>query len=205
MLDSRGFDLWADDYDVSVGVSADDGTYPFAGYREVLNRIYNAVLDRGQKKVLDVGFGTGTLTAKLYQAGCEIWGQDFSERMMAIAGEKMPGARLYQGDFAQGLAAELKAQRYDAIIATYSLHHLDDGQKVRFIDELKGLLKEDGALYIGDVAFGTAAEMDACRQQAGDEWDDEEFYFVYDALKEALGDSEFTPCSHCAGVIEVRK
>ena len=49
--------------------------------------------------MLDLGFGTGTLTAKLYENGCTIWGQDFSRRMIEIAQEKMPDAHLYQGDF----------------------------------------------------------------------------------------------------------
>ena len=31
MLDSRGFDLWADGYDRSVDISDEDNTYPFAG------------------------------------------------------------------------------------------------------------------------------------------------------------------------------
>ena len=118
MLSSNGFDLWADGYDRSVGLSAEDGSYPFAGYRTVLNRIYNLVLSTPGREVLDVGFGTGTLTAKLYAQGCRIHGQDFSARMLALAQAKMPGAQLYQADFTAGLAAPLKTQRYDAIIAT---------------------------------------------------------------------------------------
>ena len=33
MLDNKGFDLWADGYDKSVGLSDEENTYPFAGYR----------------------------------------------------------------------------------------------------------------------------------------------------------------------------
>ena len=32
MLNEQGFDLWADGYDRSVGLSEEDGSYPFAGY-----------------------------------------------------------------------------------------------------------------------------------------------------------------------------
>jgi putative AdoMet-dependent methyltransferase len=57
--------------------------------------------------VLDIGFGTGTLTAKLYEHGCKIYGQDFSSRMVQLAFAKMPDAHLYQGDFTKGLADPL--------------------------------------------------------------------------------------------------
>lgn len=41
---------------------------------------------------------------------------------------------------------------YDFIIATYSLHHLTDDEKIQFIQLLKTLLKEGGCILIGDVA-----------------------------------------------------
>ena len=50
MLDNKGFDLWADGYDQSVGLSDEDGTYPFAGYKQILNEIYNRVLTGKGKK-----------------------------------------------------------------------------------------------------------------------------------------------------------
>lgn len=203
MLDKKGFDLWADNYDMSVGISEDDGTYPFAGYKEVLNLIYNSVLLGEAKQVLDIGFGTGTLTTKLYESGCSIYGQDFSERMLELAKEKMPLAKLYQGDFTKGLVKELKEQKYDAVVATYSLHHLTDEEKVAFIKELLTLLAEGGKIYIGDVAFETRGELERCREQSGDEWDEEENYFVYEELKKEIENLVFTKISHCAGVLEV--
>ena len=51
--------------------------------------IYGSVLSHWGKVVLDIGFGTGTLTSKLYENGCEISGQDFSSRMIELAYEKM--------------------------------------------------------------------------------------------------------------------
>ena len=120
MLNNKGFDLWADDYDKSVGLSDEDGTYPFAGYKTILNAIYNRVLSTSSKTVLDIGFGTGTLTTKLYEHGCEVYGQDFSDRMIELAQEKMPNAKLFQGDFSNGLVEPLLQQKYDALIATYS-------------------------------------------------------------------------------------
>ena len=99
MLDSKGFDLWADGYDKSVRLSEEENTYPFAGYNRVLGSIYNTIRSGEGTRVLDVGFGTGILAKRLYDEGYSITGIDFSERMIAAAREKMPEARLIRHDF----------------------------------------------------------------------------------------------------------
>lgn len=205
MLNDKDFDLWADNFDKSVELSDEDGTYPFAGYKDVLNIIFNCVLCHSGKVVLDIGFGTGILTAKLYENGCDIYGQDFSHKMIEIAHEKMPNAKLFQGDFLAGLVNELTQNKYDAIIATYSLHHLPDIQKVSFLNSLLTLLKDDGCIYIGDVAFATRREMEAYKAQMGNEWDDDEMYFVCDELKEHFPQIEFEQISCCAGVLYIKR
>ena len=203
MLNNTGFDLWADDYDKAVGLSDEDGTYPFAGYRAVLGEIYSRVLARGAHAVLDIGFGTGTLTARLYSRGCRIYGQDFSARMLALAQPQMPDATLVQADFAKGLAQPLTQVKYDAIIATYALHHLTDAQKIALLQSLLPLLNDGGCILIGDVAFADRASLEACRAAAGDGWDADEFYFVYDELHQHFPYMTFEKKSHCAGVIAI--
>lgn len=205
MLDNKGFDLWADGYDKAVGVSDQDNTYPFAGYKEVLGIIYRTVMEKPNAVVLDIGFGTGTLTAKLYEHGCTIYGQDFSPRMIEIASRKMPGAHLCRGDFAQGLAGPLRDHKYDFITATYSMHHLTDEQKAAFLRVLYGRLNENGRILIGDVAFETRRELERCRQEAGSEWDEDEIYFVADELKKDLPGLAFTRVSFCAGVLTLAR
>lgn len=205
MLDNKGFDLWADGYDKSVGISDEDGTYPFAGYKRILNEIYNRVLTGRGNTVLDIGFGTGTLTNRLYEQGCHIWGQDFSERMIELARAKMPQAELFQGDFSKGLVEQLERNRYDTIIATYSLHHLPDEQKLRLIKSILPLLHDGGWLYIGDVAFETRAELERCRALIGEEWDDDEIYFVADELTKSFPQMKFEKFSFCAGLFSLNR
>lgn len=205
MLSNKGFDLWADNYDKSVGVSDEDGIYPFAGYKIILNQIYNRVLNSFAKTILDIGFGTGTLTTKLYEQGCIIYGQDFSDRMIEIAQEKMPTAKLFQGDFSDGLERPLLLNKYDAIIATYSLHHLTDSQKVNFIKSLLMLLNDGGCLYIGDIAFDTRTSLQKCKEEVGDEWDDDEIYFVIDELKLYFPTINFDKISNSSGIISLQR
>ena len=61
MLNNTGFDQWADGYDRSVARSDAAGSYPFAGYQEILDAIVDRVTAHGGGAVLDIGFGTGTL------------------------------------------------------------------------------------------------------------------------------------------------
>ena len=73
MLNNTGFDLWADGYDKSVGLSDENDRYPFAGYRAMMNALYQRVLAQSGRDVLDIGFGTGILTSRLYEQGCQIY------------------------------------------------------------------------------------------------------------------------------------
>lgn len=205
MLSSQGFDLWADDYDKTVDLSDEEDSYPFAGYKKILNAIYNRILEASCKEVLDVGFGTGTLISKLYERGISIYGQDFSERMIEIAQGKMPKAKLFKGDISNGLVAGLLDQKYDAIIATYSLHHLRDDEKIAFIKILLNQLKDGGTIYIGDVAFKTRKDHDMCMEKVGEAWDKDEFYFVVDELREDFPSLEFEVASECAGLISLKE
>ena len=205
MLDKNGFDLWADGYDKTVGISDEENTYPFAGYKDVLGSIFQVIMEKQNATVLDIGFGTGTLTTKLYEHGCSIYGQDFSSRMIELASGKMPGSHLYQGDFAEGLVEPLRNQCYDFIVATYSLHHLTDEQKIPFLHTLCDCLNANGKVLIGDVAFENRGKLDQCRQEAGDEWDDEEIYFVADELRSEFPNLAFRQVSFCAGILTLTR
>jgi len=207
MLDNKGFDLWADGYDKSVELSEENDEYPFAGYKDVLNTIYNIVHRREKAKILDIGFGTGILTKKLYDDGYEIYGIDFSQKMIEIAKEKMPLARLIKYDFSKGLPEEIKDNSFDYIISTYAMHHLEDEEKNEFIEKLENYLNEDGKIIIGDIAFKTRELLERCKENYNEYWDDEEIYFVFEELKESLYNKNisFTEISHCSGVIQISK
>ncbi len=204
MLNDKGFDLWADGYDKAVALTEEANIYPFAGYKEVLDGIFQEVMSKEHPAILDIGFGTGTLTAKLYDNGCEVFGQDFSRRMIELAKEKMPEAQLFQGDFTDGLVTELRERRYDYIIASYSIHHLSDEIKAAFLTELLALLNDGGKILIGDVAFETRSELEKCKDEAGDNWDEDEIYFVADELRKTFPKLVFERKSYCSGIIIIQ-
>ena len=205
MLDSKGFDLWADEYDKSVGLSEEENTYPFAGYKKILGTIYKTIMEKPDPTVLDIGFGTGTLTRKLYENGCTVYGQDFSSKMIELALEKMPEAHLYKGDFTLGLVEPLKHEHYDFFVATYSIHHLTDVQKVNFLKELLDRLNDGGKILIGDVAFETRSELEKCKEESGDGWDNNEIYCVSDELRAEFTNLRFEKISFCSGILIISK
>ena len=205
MLDNKGFDVWAEEYDTSVKLSNEDNTYPFAGYNEIIYKIYKKVISKSNATVLDIGFGTGTLTQKLYQYGCDIYGQDFSLRMIELASNRMPNANLYQGDFTKGVVEQLKQRLYDFIIATYSIHHLKRDEKVKFLHELLSLLNKNGMILIGDVMFETQKELEKCREEVLDKWDNDEFYCIVSDLKKEFPNLQFERISFCSGIISILK
>ena len=200
MLNSNGFDLWANGYDKSVNLSEKANDYPFAGYKKVLGTIYGVIKNGSGKKILDIGFGTGVLSKRLYDEGYSVYGVDFSKKMIEIAKGKMPNATLIQHDFSQGLPAFLCGETFDYIVCTYAVHHLDDSQKIRFIKELTGSLSADGKVLVGDVAFATVDEMEQCKARSGSDWDHDEIYPVAEVLESAFPSMQFEKISFCAGV-----
>lgn len=182
MLDNKGFDLWAYDYDTIVGLPDDDNTNTFAGYKLILNKIYNEVLDLYRKNILDIGYSAETITIKLYEKWIEVYEQDFSKGMLNIAQAKMLKANLYLKDISEDLRESLKEWQYDAIIATYSLHHLEDKNKISLLKSLLPLLVDGGKIFIGYVAFETREELEHCKQESGKYRYSDENYFVYDEI-----------------------
>lgn len=206
MLDNKGFDLWADGYDKSVQISDESDEYPFAGYKDVLNTVYKVVREK-IGTVLDIGFGTGVLTKKLYDDGYKVTGIDFSERMIEIAREKMPEADLIKYDFTDGLPKILEGISFDWIISTYAIHHLTDGQKKLFIYELMKHLSPGGAIVFGDIAFQTKEDLEQAKKRDQEQWDDEEVYLVTDEIKKMIPEWEvnYKKISYCSGVMTIKK
>jgi len=170
------FGSWAANYDRSV--TADAEAYPFAGYDDVIAAVV-AVAGIGTKHcVLDIGAGTGNLTAKLVDLAGEVWGTDFSEEMLLKARVKVPQARFVRWDVRDCWPSELPP-KFDRIVSTYVFHEFDDAAKLRLlIDLARNQLRPDGRLVIGDIAFPDERAQDVCRQNATNAWDESEHYWV---------------------------
>ncbi len=198
------FDDWAITYDEALDVPTE--AFPFAGYDSVLDALVDAVRRSGATRVLDLGIGTGTLAQRLVATipDLEVWGIDFSPRMLEQARRKVPSAFLVEADLHHGLA-NLALPCFGAAVSSYVLQEFSDDQKAVLIDELlRQRLEPGGLVAVGDIAFPDADRLAATRQAVGQRWDDTEHYVVADAflhhLREQGIDGTFRPLSPWAGV-----
>lgn len=201
VLDNRGFDRWAHSYDGDVRESA--GGYPFAGYEELMDRLFARICKVPGARVLDLGCGTGELAGRLTAAGCSVCGVDFSREMLAEAARRAPGAEFIQRDFSKGLPEDCP-DTFDFIVCTYAIHHLDAAQQARLLREGLYRLRPGGEIILGDVAFKTRRELELCREAAGEEWDDEENYPVAEELRRYFPALGFERVSFCAGILSLK-
>ena len=198
------FDSWAANYDRRVTADADAEAYPFAGYDDVVAAVIEAAAIESSHLVLDVGAGTGNLTAKLVRLADEVWGTDFSEEMLVKAREKVPQAHFIRWDVRDCWPSELPP-KLDRIVSTYVFHEFDDAEKLRLLSEFaRNRLSPGGCLVIGDIAFPNAEAQAACRQAATNAWDESEHYWIANRIIPQLEDAGFIvrykQISFCGGV-----
>ncbi|MBX7253617.1 MAG: class I SAM-dependent methyltransferase [Candidatus Promineofilum sp.] len=169
------FDGWAASYDGDV-----DGQtgFPFEGYDRVLARVIDLAGPRPGVTLLELGPGTGNLTAQLLARGADVWAVDFAAEMLARARAKAPAAHFAQAHLLAAYPADFR-RPYDAIVATYVFHELPAADKLRLLRRLADdYLRPGGVIAIGDVGFADTAARDAVRAAAGDDWDDEFFWIM---------------------------
>lgn len=102
----------------------------------------------GVERVLDVGCGSGRLTAALAERGVrEVWGLDPSPYLLQIASERAPRARFVQGAVEESPFAD---RTFDAIGSCFLFHELPKDAAERGIAQLHRMLRPLGTLVIVD-------------------------------------------------------
>ena len=201
---TRLFDRWAETYDDAVR-SADE--FPFGGYEQVLAETVRLATVAPRTSVLDLGTGTGNLTARFVALGCTVWGIDASAAMLAKARAKVPDAMFMEADVLGQWPSELPA-RFDRIVSAYVLHEFALDMKVGFLRRLAvDHLADDGRIVLADVAFATARARQLARAKWTDLWDEDEYYWAADeAIRacERVGlHATYTQVSSVGGVFVV--
>ncbi|OJV64956.1 MAG: hypothetical protein BGO41_15325 [Clostridiales bacterium 38-18] len=206
MLDRNGFDNWAGNYDETINKSSEG--YPFEGYYDVLGYVQNSIETSEEIWILDLGIGTGSLTNELYKNGVNIVGVDFSKKMIEEANKKMPKGTFICYDFNENLPSEITNRKFDYIISSYAIHHVDDERKLELINHLSNTLKNNGKIIIADIAFENMEHLELVKTETG-QWDEDEYYIVADKFISRLDDlgfyASYRQISKCGGVLEIRR
>ena len=144
-----------DEYDQAFGFVADHG-------RAVLDLLGDVT----GRSVLDVGCGTGHLTAALADRGAsEVVGLDLSAAMLAAARRHYPALRFVEGDAATMDLAELhRGHPFDAAFSNAALHWMPDLAAV--CRSIHGVLASGGRFAAELGGQGNIAAIDAALRQA---------------------------------------
>jgi tRNA (cmo5U34)-methyltransferase len=115
-------------------------------------------------RVLDLGAGTGLLTAMLADAfpAARFELLDGSDAMLAEAQERLEGRvdAVHVGDMATGIPPG----PFDAIVSALAIHHLDDHEKRSLFAAIHCGLAPGGAFVNAEQVLGPTPELDAAYQ-----------------------------------------
>ena len=123
----------------------------------------------GGERILDLGCGTGHLTAEIAASGAEVVGMDNSAEMLSTARAEHPDVEFVEGDArAFALGDPLPAgEPFDAVFTNAALHWVDDPDGV--FESVAGVLRPDGR-FVGEfggrgnvaaIVEAVAAELEA--------------------------------------------
>jgi putative AdoMet-dependent methyltransferase len=194
------FDRWAQYYDKTIAPTQ----FPFDGYDQVLDEVVRLAEVTPQMQVLDLGIGTGNLAARFVQAGCVVWGLDFSAEMLAKARAKLPQVVLVRADLLSDWPVELR-RPFDRVVSAYVLHEFDLETKVRLLHKIvTHHLTTGGKIVVADIAFPSVEDRTQASEQLADSWDTDEFYWAADEAGAACGRAglqvTYKQVSSCGGV-----
>ncbi|MFI6224034.1 class I SAM-dependent DNA methyltransferase [Nocardia salmonicida] len=114
--------------------------------RAVLASFADLVRTQGAGPVVDVGCGTGRITAHLSQLGVEVFGIDLSPAMIEVARRDHPGLRFDLGCMTSLALADASMA---GLLAWYSLIHIPDDEIRSVFTHFQRVLRPGGPLLVG--------------------------------------------------------
>jgi ubiquinone/menaquinone biosynthesis C-methylase UbiE len=176
---------------------------------EVNQAFAKSVLSLGlsEGKILDAGTGTARIPILICQQGWRspIVGIDLAKSMLEVGEQNVIGAGL-KGQITLELA-DVKQLPYadaefDLVISNSLVHHLPN--PLSFFQEVKRVLKSDGALLIRDlIRPETEADRDKLVADLGDGYSDRQKQLFQDSLQAALTVAEVENFIDTAGLLGV--
>jgi len=199
------FERWSSFYDPYMN---QDG-FPFIAYDQVLRTVIAHADFIPHHRVLDLGVGTGNLARRIPVPQAQIWGVDFSIKMLRKASKVLPNANFIQVNLLDTSWPPEMARPFNRIISGYTLHEFPDDIKQKLLVRLaEKYLGTDGLIVIGDISFQDLESFKEGHAQYDGLWDEDEYYWCAQPMTQdlvELGFSvEYTQISPCAGVYVIK-
>lgn len=114
-----------------------------------------ASVNKENPEILDVGAGTGLLSASLMERYPEASFTliDISEKMLEMAKDRFRGnlkVKYIAADYSKYDFGE----KYDMVVSALSIHHLEDKEKKGLYNKIYSILKENGIFINADQVHG---------------------------------------------------
>jgi ubiquinone/menaquinone biosynthesis C-methylase UbiE len=107
--------------------------------------------------VADVGCGPGHVSAWLSRHGASVVGIDLSAGMVAAGRKEYPEVEFHQGDF---LDLPARDGEFGAVVALYSIIHLEPGELATAFAELHRVLRPSGLMLVSFHLGGEVRHLD---------------------------------------------
>lgn len=121
---------------------------PSGGSGRLRQSLVEALDVREGQRILELGCGTGQVTARLLAAGAEVVAVDALHEMLDRARQRAPGATLVEGD---AIKADI-GTGYDRVVLSFVLHNFDAEGRVRLLRRAAVALAPAGRIGILDWA-----------------------------------------------------
>lgn len=148
-MERAEFDRCADEYEQqhadNIRLSGEDPAY-FARYK--IGDVARSFAARPPARILDFGAGIGGSVPywREFFPRASLTCLDVSERSLAIARDRYPGAAEYR--CFDGVAIPFADGSFDVAFAACVFHHIDGAEHVSLLRELLRVLADDGRLFL---------------------------------------------------------
>lgn len=123
--------------------------FPSGGSRRLRQSLVDALDIRSGHRVLELGCGTGQVTARLLAAGAEVVAVDALSTMLAAARRRAPGASFREGD---ALHIDVGGG-YDRVVLSFVLHNFAEEERIRLLRRAVAALAPGGRVGVLEWAL----------------------------------------------------
>ena len=170
-----------DDWYLGAGLYGERGRQ---GWEEELTRLGETIEALPPAHTLDLACGTGFLTRHLRG---DIVGVDASEKMLAIARERVPAAEFFTAD---AFALPFDDGSFDRLFTGHFYGHLEEDDRLRFLGEARRVADELVVVDSSVQHSPVAEEFQPRVLKDGSRWEVFKRFFSGAGLAEELGGGE---------------